>query len=175
MRKYLICLGVFLIAGCISSLKNVKSTTEYVNGAVVKTIVEQTETSGWPVAKKGVSIEQDAAFFALEVMASAETGGYPLPNIKYFRGNSAVDTLPMMDWDEYFKNKQDTLKLTSFTNYSECLTIESSYWNNSVAYMKHRRKGSGSNIPNDFIKYNMNVTVGTDTGRTNMFDSFKFW
>lgn len=151
-----------LLIGCISKLQNTKITEKYKDDGItiVERITETKEESGWPVTKKAVSVEQDAAFFALEVMASAETGGYPMPNIKYFRGNSALDTMPMLDSDKLAANG---------TNYSESLTIESSYWDDSVAFLKHRRKGAGANIPQTPIKYD--IRMGSDTPRSNMLNS----
>ena len=189
----MIILFLVLQSGCISNLKNIttttKTTTNYdANGKIIVTVEDKTvttkEKSGWPVAGKAFSMEQDAAFFALEVMASAETGGYPMPNIKYFRGNSSIHTVPMVDWrdmlgdsldatSETSKNANDELKikLLGLTNYSETLTIESSYWDDSIAFLKHRREGSGANIPATQIQYKLSLQMGSDTPRANLFQS----
>ena len=146
----MICIVAMLVAvgmaltGCVSKLKS--TTIKETFAADGKTLVERTtinkEESGWPLRKKATSVEQDARYFDLTTAVDPETGMI-MPSIKYFGGNSAIDTMPMIE------NPSE-----SGTNYSESLTIESSYWDDSVAFLKHRRKGAGSNIPASPIQYN---------------------
>lgn len=158
----IILMALFILgicAGCVSKSTTETTTTKYVNGQISEVVVVKKEERAGPLAKKAVSIEQDARAVKIETAVDPETGTV-LPKLEYFGGNSAIDTMPMIDTDKL-----------SGTNYSESLTIESSYWDDSVAFFKHRRKGAGNKIPDSPLKYNMNVNVGADTNRTNFFQS----